>query len=443
MKRSTMKFVGAAVLAPWLLLAQDAVLPAGAADEINKAVTTHRPATAKSLVQADIDAYCKDAGITIGAKKGKDAFYLQGIERVSENVRSPNFVRARTIAYAKAYQRAVASYVMDKFGQAAVEQFDTYFSDQSSDRLQPAADVKSTVARIAEKTAQLAEAKLDEGLRALGVTPAGTVAQKRKLACDALVKRSMQDAVGASAGLLPVQTFEGWNEDGQYAIGVVVRGGLDTETIAECLKNKQRPLLTRPAAGLTIEEALPTEEELVSQFGVRLFFDKNGVPALLSFGQWGSAYTGTDPDMAEDAMDHALAQAETEADDQLTLFINSTISVKRESERGEQKDVDVVFDANNLPTEQAVKTFIDRISRTSKMTGADTMIGRSTVFKKVVPHPNGHKLAICVRLWSFDKYDAMKRVIERPAAAQPAPAVAPASVSKGTSGKRRGRSYDF
>lgn len=77
------------------------------------------------------------------------------------------------------------------------------------------------------------------------------------------------------------------------------------------------------------------------------------------------------------------------------------------------------------------------------MTGADTMIGRSTVFKKVVPHPNGHKLAICVRLWSFDKYDAMKRVIERPAAAQPTSAVAPAPVSTGTSGKRRGRSYDF
>lgn len=419
-------------------------VPAEAATEMNKAVTTHVKVSAKSIVSKDIDAYCKEMGITIGAVTPKDAIYLKGLERVNERAMSPNFVRSRTMAYEKAYQKAVASYVMDKFGREVLEQYNTYFSDNSSNRLQPGTgDAKSALERIAEKTQQLTEAKLDKGLRAMGVVPEGTLAQKRKLAEDSLIKNSVRDAVGSSAGLLPVQTFEGWNEGGQYALGVVIRGGAETEVIADCLRAKTRPVLARPEAGITVDEAMPSDEELVSQFGVRMFFDKDGVPALLSFAQWGSAYTGTDEDMAEDALDHAMVQAEALANEQLTMFINSTITVKESSEKGEIKATDVLFDANGVPTEQKTMEFIDRAMKSSVIRGTDTMIGRSTVAKKVVVHPaNGHKLAICVRMWSFGQYDAMKRIIEKPKSA-PQKVAPQTAVPQGPAGKRRGRSYDF
>ena len=421
-----------------------AVLPPEAVAEVNKAVTTHVKVSAKSVVKKDIEAYCKEAGIEIGVVTPKDAIYLEGVERVNVRAESPHFVRSRTMAYEKAYQKAVASYVMDKFGREAVDQYNTYFRDESSDVLRPAAgDVKGTAARISEKVQQLTEAKLDAGLRAMGVEPAGTLAQKRKRAEDSIVKTSAREAVGSSAGLLPVQTFEGWDEAGQYAVGVVMRGGAETEVIAACLRDKMRPALARPEAGLTVEEAMPSDEELVSQFGVRLFFDKNGVPALLSFAQWGSAYTGTDEDEAEDALDHAMVQAEALANEQLTVFINSTISVKEISEKGEDKFADVVFDAQGVPTEQKTIDFIDRAMKRSTVHGTDTLIGRSTVAKKVLVHPaNGHKLAVCVRMWSFGQYDAMKRIIEKPQT--PPRVVAPAAgAPAGTPGQRRGRSYDF
>ena len=203
-------------------------------------------------------------------------------------------------------------------------------------------------------------------------------------------------------------------------------------------------MLSRPDRGLTVQEALPTDAELISQFGVRMFFDKNGVPALLSFGQWGSAYTGTDEDMAEDAMEHAVKQARNVADDQLTMFINSTITLHQESERGRTRENAVVFDANGVPTEQTVKGIIDTNLEQARQKGSDTMIGRSTVCEKVLVHPtSGQKVAICVRMWSFGQYDAMKRIIERkPLQEVTAPAPAPAQPA-GTSGKNRGRSYDF
>ena len=413
-----------------------------AAAEVNKAVAVHVRTTAKSIVKKDIEDYCKECGITIGEVTPKGSIYLQGVERVAANVKSPDFTRARVFAFSKAYSRALAAYVMDKCGATLAEQFDEYFSDQSTDRLQPEKTFKSTVERIVEKTAQLTEAQLDEGLRKMGIQPSGSAAQKRELAKNSLVKKSLANAIGQSAGLLPVQTFEGWDDAGKYAIGCVIRGGVETETIADCLRNKQRPAICRPENALSVAEAMPTDEELVSQFGVRLFFDKNGVPALLSFGQWGSAYTGTDEDMAEDAMDHALKQAKAEADDQLTMFINSTVSIGMESARGELKNTDVLFDANGVPTEQRVRGYIDTLRETSRQKGSDTMIGRSTVCEKVIAHPSGHKLAVVVRMWSFDKFDAMKRVLDR-GDAPAKPAAAPVEQSTGPAGRRRGKSYDF
>ena len=396
--------------------------------------------SAKGRVAEDIAAYCKEMGISIGEVRPDGALYLSGVERVTANAKSPNFVRSRMMAYAKAYQRAVAGYVMDKFGVESVKQFSTYFTDQSSDRLQPSTDAKSTIERIVSKTEQLTEAKLDEGLRAMGLTPSGSVQERRKLAEDSIVSRSTRNAMGSAAGLLPVQTFEGWDESGKYAVGVVIRGGVDTETIAECLRYKMRPVLSRPEAGLKVADAIPTDDELVSQFGVRLFFDEKGVPALLSFAQWGSAYTGTDEDEAEDAMDHAMVQAEALANEQLTTFINSTITVSESSDKGESKSTDAIFDPNGVPSEEKLVNYIDSAMKSSTVKGSDTMIGRSTVVKKVVVHPQSEqKLAICVRMWSFGQYDAMKRVIERPKPSE----TKPAGDSTGTPGKRRGRSYDF
>ncbi len=422
-----------------------ATVPAEVATEMNKAVTTHVPATAQGIVRKDMAEYCKEVGITIGEVTPKGAIYLEGLKRVEANAASPDFIRMRAINFAEAYSEAVTKYVMDKMGKTEAEQFNQTFRDESSDRLQPSKDVKTTTERIAEKVEQLTEAKLDDGLKKLGVTPAGSLAEKRQLALKELTKKSFNDAMGSSAGLLPVQTFEGWDGKGKYALGCVIRGGEETETIAECLRLKQRPVLSRPDKGLTVEEAMPTDEELVSQFGVRMFFDKNGVPALLSFGQWGSAYTGTDEEMAEDAMEHALKQAKAEADDQLTMFINSTISVHEESNRGRVYENAAVFDANGVPMEQSVKGIVDSTLKEARQKGSDTMIGRSTVCEKVIKHPSGQKIAVCVRMWSFGQYEAMKRIIERPqepvtVQPPPAPVVTP---TPGTPGKRRGRGYDF
>ncbi len=121
--KSAMCITLVALVSPAALIAQEQqpdmgeVVQAEAAAEVNKAVTTRaKKVTAKSRVEEDIRAYCTDAGIVLGAVRPDGALYISGIERVNANAKSPNFVRSRTMAYAKAYQKAVAVYVLNKFG---------------------------------------------------------------------------------------------------------------------------------------------------------------------------------------------------------------------------------------------------------------------------------------------------------------------------------------
>ena len=229
----------------------------------------------------------------------------------------------------------------------------------------------------------------------------------------------------------------------KYAVGVALRGGLVTEEVASCLREKQMPKLARPT-GMSVREAIPGDEELPAQFGVRLFFDETGTPALLGFGQWGVSYAGTDEDMLDRAEESARKQAERAVNEVLTQFINSTISVSEESERAESVSSSALFDDEGNVSEEGVKNLIDRVHEQSTMRGSDSMIGRSTPKPAViVDHPSGHAVAVCVRMWSFGQYDAMKRVVDRNAERPSGRTPAQRKFGESGSGTRRGRSFDF
>lgn len=402
-----------------------------------------RAASAKNLVQKDINDYFSERGITPGQSDESGTVYFSEIALVERNVKDPNFIKSRALAFDKACQNALAKYAMDKFGHDMMESTVSDFDDQSSNRLEPTVGVKDAVSRISEKVEQLTEAQLDRKLQELGKTPAGAIVEKRKLLEKSIVKKSMARALGSTSGVLPVQSFEGWTENGKYAVGVVLRGGVTTEEVANCLRRKRRPGLVRPT-GMSLKDAIPGEDELVRQFGVRLFFDETGTPALLSFGQWGVSYTGTDEDMLDRAEESAGKQAERAANEALTQFINSTISVSEMSEQGEEDSVSALFDNEGNLSEKHVMEIIDRMNSRSVLRGHDTMIGRSTPVPPVIlEHPSGHAVAVCVRMWSFKQYDAMKKGVDGNVRSPSDGLSAPRELGESGRGTRRGRSYDF
>jgi hypothetical protein len=331
--------------------------------------------------------------------------------------------------------------VMDRVGKEMTTSLAEVYSDNSTDAEELPKDLAESRSVFLKKIEALGEAAIDKALRKMDVDPAQyadkNLEAKKDVYKNALVKKSVRSAVDSSSGCLPVQTFESRSSDGTYTIGVVLRSDADCEEIARCISRKQRPLIAS-GNGLTIDQALPSDEELLTQFGVRVFFDESGSPSLLSFGQYGSAYTGNDTRQRERAMEHARQQAENIADTQLTEFINSTISIEESSEIGEEELSRIFFQADGTKVRKEILNCIDRYSSRSKTTGFDTMVGRSTVCSRTLTHPAGHQVAVVIRRWSFAKLDAEQNVQQKRIEKQNIPVN-----KKEDSGVRKGRSYDF
>ena len=180
---------------------------------------------------------------------------------------------------------------------------------------------------------------------------------------------------------------------------------------------------------------------MTSNFGVRLYYDESGTPSLLSFGQWGSSYTGKSAAMAERAEDQALNQARMLADSGLTAFINSFMDAAESGSAGESISEGIVFTDDGNATPESVANVADVYVKKIRQSGSDTMKGRSTVYDEILTHPNGHKVAVVVRRWSFATVDAVD-AIDAVKPPEKTEAEKPAAHKEGA-GVRKGRTYDF
>ncbi len=417
-----------------------AVQPEAAAAEANKDITVE--VNAKDKLDDAFAEYADKRGFSYGEKTPKGSIYYKGSSPVDQHVESATFIKSRAFAYERAYLNAVGSYVMDFFGRELTETAMETFGNQSSNAEEAP---KMTPADISKKIELLADAKLDKALADAGVDPSkyqgAPVIEKRKLMQDTLVKRTVNKALHSSSGCLPVKTFESRGTDGRYYIGVVIRVGADCTALSNAFRTKQRPALMREG-GLTVKEALPdTPEEIVQTFGVRLYFDETGTPSLLSFGQFGSAYQGKSARMAERAELQAQRQARALADSALTTFINSFADMTDESELAEDIGESRLFRADGTATPEEVSNIIDIYRSKIKQTGSDTMKGRTTVYDRIVKHPAGQRVAVCVRRWSFGQVDSVNEVINQGTPKKPT--TQPASPKSYDSGVRSSRTYDF
>lgn len=379
--------------------------------------------TNREKIEDEFDAFAKAKGITYGTPDMNGAVYFRKYTRVEANVDNPRFIQSRALAYEKAYQDALTEYVMDQFGRHMIESQREYVSDDSDYQMDKPVP-KDAQNRIWKKTVALAEAKLNAALQREGVDPAlyagKPEAEKRVLFRDAILKKSIKRASGSTAGIVPVQTFEARDPKGNYAVGVILRAGPSVKEIAAALKRKQLPasMLLR-SGGKSVQDVLPDGEAMVNDFGVRLFFNEKGLPSLISFGQFGVGYTGSNERELERKTDAALGQAQALADSAITAFINSSISALEENIGGESAEkIRHMAEIGDF-TETDVTKVVARIVNTSSLKGEDTMKGRGTVYNKVLKHPSGHLVAVVVRQWNYD-LAGVKTEAPKPADAAPA-----------------------
>lgn len=404
-----------------------------------------QPVSSSMMLDDEFEKFRQERQLpAYGTPNARGTVYFTGKATVATDVSSRDFVKSRSSAYDKAYTDAVAQLVMDRFGKEFIKKVRQECGDESSDAQDAPANIKDARATLDKKVEALKEAEVDEKLKSLGVDPNTYadkgIAAKKDLYRNSILTSTVRKAFGSAAGCLVIQTFESRASDGTYSIGVVLRSDAICSEVARCISKKERPTLSRPS-GNPVAEVLPTDEEMLTQFGVRLFFDENGEPGLLSFGQWGSNYRGNNSRAIDRANRHALVQAENMANEQLTQFINSTIRVNESSVRGEDEASQMIFRNDGSKNQEEVVNFVDKWSKSSETVGFDSMIGRGTVYRKVLRHPSGHLVGVVVRAWTFGKLDAEKSAIEGSGPKRRTPVQPP--VKTEGAGIRRGRAYDF
>lgn len=396
---------------------------------------------ARDTLKAAFAEFAKEAGVSYGVATGDGRFYSKGQAYVNADYSSPQFIKSRSLAYERAYLDAISRFMIDFYGYETTQKLSSLYEDRSEGAEEaPAPTAKS----IGEKVAMLTDAQLNSALAAAGVPPdkysAASIVERRKLFQSTLANETMNKALHASSGCIPVKTFEAVGDDGRYAIGVIVRYDRTSKELAKCFKLKVRPAIFK-SEGLSVEEALPPEEEMTSNFGVRLYFDETGTPSLLSFGQWGCSYTGKSAARAEREEDHAINQARLLADSSLTTFINSFADVAETGNVSESIYEGVNFTDDNNVVPEEFSRVVDVYRKSISVKGSDTMKGRSTVYDSILEHPNGQKVAVVVRRWSFGMVDAVDALDKPLSPDKPE--------SKGSGAKkeggvlRKGRTYDF
>ena len=193
-------------------------------------------------------------------------------------------------------------------------------------------------------------------------------------------------------GLCVTQTLEGKSPEGTMRIGVVLRYDPVIDALVRDVAAGRAATRAPASQGLPARALLPADTAaLVQSLGSRFFYNEQGCPALVVFGQWPAGDSEKDPRrllrVREDAMTKAgnIAQA----------FLDGFLA-----ERG------ILLD------------------------GMDLFRQSELLFREVVKHPSGAGVAVCVYSWRFPSAEKVE-VKKTPPSPPPTP---PAPVKAGTFG---------
>lgn len=387
-----------------------------------------------------MEAFIEQSGFGARAARN-ELFILQGTAPVQVPTTNPDWVRYRQNAYTSALLDAQAKFVAEQNTQILTKTTLDFFKS-ANETPPPYVDMKTSgqAADVLRKLLAVANGTLDKELQNLGIDPkqfeSMPEAQRSAMLTNHLKTSTIERSFGDTVGLCPVMTFEEWT-NGAGRIGVVAVSSAIMRDFAQQVLRLRGEFPANPAQAQDLSKLTADKTKLISDFGVRRMFDSQGLPVVVSFAQWASAYRGTDPAMAANYRDAAAHQAEAIADGQIADFLKGSISYDRNSTTGQEIDRIAV----SLPDSSSVedtKRLIDEMQKAIKRTANVNLTGLRTLKVWTGQHPAATDQTIVgvVRMWSAAGEQAMRnRLAPKPAAA----AAAASSVPGGATGETQGR----
>lgn len=353
---------------------------------------------------------------SFGEDNGK--FVLSAAQSVSLKPTDPQYGDALVNAFDKAMMKLQGQYLMIRFGKTTTEKIKSFYSDRSTDAkdiaLPPETDpgYLDKVVSILNKGLDVTEKKLDKELLELGVEPQEvakmTPKQKKDIFRDKFVKTTLRKASGSIAGLFPIQTNVITDPKGRTVVGVVAVASPKTIQVARDISLQRTSLIA--GKGRDITTLLPaTGQEFIGTLGVRLAYDLDGTPAIISYGI--SSYR---PDTGNDYIDDELkeeakADAISNADAQIAEIVNGVMSEKNERVRGEE--IKTFVEKEMRPDSDSIEKTINNIikitSNSAKSSASIKLQGISTVKTWRHTVENGQKFVGAVRVWKYSTLAAV------------------------------------
>ncbi|MFC4892631.1 DUF6844 domain-containing protein [Pseudofrancisella aestuarii] len=375
--------------------------------------------TAEQILEDVMEAYINENNL-----RDKYAYVGSAVGEASFNQTNSNYTDGVQIAFEKSLIKAQAEYISFISANTKVDKSLSINSNQgtganelNTDSDKPKA---GTQAAIDAKTMALSEAELDAKLKANGVNPNDIASpdEKRKLLLNQqMTIQSLTTGFGNLSGLLPIKTFV-VEKDGNAAVGVVVIYSDKIKGMFEDIKHGNEPVIKgkggKPTADLYKDKS---GEDMMGDFGIRVGFDENNQPYILSFGQ--GSYTGAKI-QGVSASSYAYKQAEIQARANIVTLVAGQMSTKEALTLSENIASTLVKNTQTDQLRRDDTTDIEKALSTYYQTHAQLdLIGLKTVkkWRYTLPstsntvygvvirwNPEQVKTANAIKNFDYDKY---------------------------------------
>lgn len=404
---------------------------------------------AVSIVENMIEEWKEGPGLKFVIKYPN---IVQGVSQVILKTDDKRWGKARALAYQDAFVQAMGKFVSSHRQTIVVNLMSDYFGNDIPEdelRYQEGGTPESYVGRILEKSAVLTERFLDRQLAESGMSVDDiqrltTPVQKKRKFLERLSRSTRTRAFGRAAGLVTVKTFEGVDDERNSAVGVVA---VYLERMRHIANQVAKGKMMRPDpehAGRSIREQIYSygRDELVHEFGVRVLWDEQGYPAIVSFGQWGWSPANLNKRKRARRKRFARQQAENDARSNLTVFVNASAEFSEVSNVGTFLEEAVNVQRGGGREEPPEDTAIaDKLLRAAEIKAKIELTGYTPVRTWSARHPllNHQEIVGVVAYWSPAREDAVRKMIGKEAEHEPPQKAAKEKPKTGVRGDAQSR----
>lgn len=435
--RGAVRSGAAAVLAP--VTAAVLLVWAGATAAAQDAAPQEAVCDSREGANQIVDSLIRDWKIgdaTFRSLEERGVSVIEGLADIGLLASHADWGKARSVAYTKAYLDAMGAFVQQTNEEIATQTVRDLLHDATSIPVGAEEDAAAYLERVDGKAAALVEMHLDQALKEAGMSDddlaelSGT--QKIPRYRDAIVRETTSRAFGQAAGLVPLKTFEAVDCDGNSAVGVVAAFSTRMRALAEQVQNGEpiRPNPDRAGTSLRDRIAALSDEDLATQFGVRIWWDRDGYPVIVSFGQWGWSTKALTAAQRNRRYRFAQDQAAIQAKSYLAEFIQVNAQLTSSSFVGStiEEAVEVGADGFNAYVSSAAIT--DRMVEEARTKSTVQLTGLGTLRTWSSQHPvaEHQELTGAVAYWSPAQENAVRASLGLDAKhPEPEPEPAPAA----------------